>query len=54
VKNDLILYFCAHENIGRIIFFFKIKFIIRLSNNCVLIMLVHFIFEMSDFEQATN
>ena len=21
VKNDLILYFCAHENIGRIIFF---------------------------------
>jgi len=53
VKNDLILYFCAHENIGRIIFFFKIKFIIRLSNN-VLIMLVHFIFEMSDFEQAAN
>jgi len=35
VKIDLIMHFCAHENIGKIIFFFKIKFIIKLSNNCV-------------------
>ena len=24
--------FCAHENVGKIIFFFKIKFIIGVSN----------------------
>jgi hypothetical protein len=49
VKNDLMLYFCAHENIGRIIFFIKIKFIIGL----VIWLCIHageFIFVMSVFE----
>jgi len=33
--SNLIMYFCAHKNIGKIIFFIKLKFIIRLSNTVV-------------------